>query len=137
MLTERPWGQVECLGDGGPYKVSRLTINPGQRTSLHSHRFRREVLTVVQGHVQFSIAGTVFAALEGQTIHIGYGDIHRIQNLGSTPVIVIETRIGTDCCDSDIYRYEDDYGRHQERLAQAGDVTGTCRQMAATPNEVV
>jgi mannose-6-phosphate isomerase len=47
----------------------------------------------------------------GDSIDIEIGDLHRIENIGSSHVIFIEVQTGTYFGEDDIERIEDDFGR--------------------------
>ena len=47
----------------------------------------------------------------GDSMDIEIGDLHRIENIGSTDVIFIEVQTGTYFGEDDIERIEDDFWR--------------------------
>jgi len=113
---ERPWGNFEVLYNGDDCKVKRITVYPGQRLSLQSHKKRKEDWIVVEG-----VLGVVFGEddydLTTKYIHrgnshgIGLGWIHRAFNDTQKDAVFIEIQTGTYFGEDDIVRYEDDYGR--------------------------
>jgi mannose-6-phosphate isomerase-like protein (cupin superfamily) len=110
MSDVRPWGNwEEYLAEPG-YRVKRLTVLPGKRLSLQSHAKRSEVWVIVEGEGNFTIGDSTFVASIGQVLEVPKLTIHRIQNIGSTQLTIIETQLGT-CLEEDIVRYEDDFGR--------------------------
>ena len=50
-----------------------------------------------------------------QYIYIPKGSIHRLQNLGSDDLILVEVQLGTYLGEDDIKRYQDDYNRLSEK----------------------
>ena len=98
-MVKRPWGHYEVLATGKGYKVKRLTILPGKRTSLQKHRFRDEYWTIVSG------------PQKGIRLSIPKNHKHRISNKGDKPVVYIEVQLGERCEEKDILRIADDYGR--------------------------
>lgn len=41
-IVNRPWGTYEVLDEGPNYKVKKIIVNPGHRTSLQYHEQRQE-----------------------------------------------------------------------------------------------
>jgi len=132
---KRPWGTFETLGYGQRHKIARVTLQPGQRTSLHSHLYRREVLTVLQGQLRAVINGKTFCALEGQTLHVGYGEVHRLENAGAGPVVLSEVQYGSACQEQDHTRYADEYGRLLTDRNRYNPGEGVRSQMASAMTE--
>ena len=97
------------IGDG--YKVKRLTVNPGQCTSLQFHKHRSEHWIVVQGEA------TVILGKENKTvsrngyIHIPLGIEHLLENKGEFIMQLIEVQVGDYLEEDDIVRLKDKYGR--------------------------
>ena len=52
-----------------------------------------------------------FDLLPGQHCDIAMGQIHRLANLGSEPVEIVEVQLGGYLGEDDITRLEDDFGR--------------------------
>lgn len=125
-IVNRPWGTYEVLYDGNDCKVKKITVNPGQRLSLQSHKQREEIWTIVSG------VGYVEVSMRGEYDHKGYVfekdvvDIekyakHRIKNPTgeeplpkAEPLVFIEVQLGSYFGEDDITRYEDDYGRVED-----------------------
>jgi len=129
---ERPWGRFSTVVAGQRHAVKTITVHPGHRTSLQSHRYRREIWTVVSGVMLATINGKNFSALEGQTLHVGYGEIHRIACAGVQPLTLIEVQYGSLCAEDDITRYEDDYGRVLQERCRAAPMEGIRTQIASS-----
>lgn len=116
---ERPWGEYVVLLDTPTYKVKELTVKPGARLSLQSHRHRQEHWFVAKGTAEVTVgpAGLETDELETRTLREGeYVDIprgykHRIANLGDEPMVFIEVQTGDYFGEDDNIRYEDDYDR--------------------------
>lgn len=115
----RPWGYFEVLGEGEGHKVKHLALYPGGRTSLQSHKHRREVWVVVTGSAYVTVNGAEFSALPGQVVMVGYGEVHRIENRSTGPLLLVEVQTGSSCAEDDIERFEDDYGRVMSTRARA------------------
>ena len=48
----------------------------------------------------------------GQSVYVPLGAIHRMENTGSNPIVLIEVQNGTYFGEDDIIRYEDVYARN-------------------------
>ena len=122
-------------------KVKRICLLPGQRLSLQKHAHRAEHWLVVrgtarvtlgqadgaaQGAAQGTAEGTAkdlvsgpadaltyreFDLVPGQHCDIAAGQVHRLSNLGTEPVEIIEVQMGTYLGEDDITRLHDDFGR--------------------------
>ncbi len=119
--TERPWGWYESI-DEASYgatgnKVKRIQVKPGQRLSLQKHAQRAEHWIVVRGIARITLGnpdGETWRELDlkpGQHCDIAVGQVHRLANLGSEPVEIIEVQLGSYLGEDDITRLQDDFGR--------------------------
>lgn len=111
MTKHRPWGTYEILSKGPQFQIKKITVNPGQQTSLQSHDKRSEHWIVLEGTATVTL-GTQEQILEAnETVFISVGQKHRLSNRHDTPLTLIEVQTGTYFGEDDIIRYEDDYGR--------------------------
>ena len=107
----RPWGRYEILAEGDAHKIKTIWVNPGKRLSYQRHQKRAEHWFIVQGDARITLNGNFFEMGAGDSIDIEIGDLHRIENIGSTDVIFVEVQTGTYFGEDDIERIEDDFGR--------------------------
>jgi len=107
---ERPWGWFECLDRGPLFQVKRLQIEAGQRLSLQRHRQRSEHWVVLEGGGWLEREGERFEAVQGTSLLIPQGAVHRA-TAGSTALVILEAQFGSWLAEDDIERLEDDYGR--------------------------
>ena len=107
----RPWGSYQGIDLGDRFQVKRLTVSPGSRLSLQSHRHRAEHWVVVEGVAEVTCDEQVFHLYPDQSTYIPLGAVHRLANPGSAPLHVIEVQSGDYLGEDDIERYEDVYGR--------------------------
>jgi mannose-6-phosphate isomerase-like protein (cupin superfamily) len=115
---QRPWGGFEVLAEGAGWCTKRLTISPGQRTSLQRHTGREEHWLVVEGQGQVILgrdSADSVVLKRGTKVVIQVGQWHRIANGGTQPLVIVETWMGNDLREDDIERCDDDYGRTQAR----------------------
>jgi len=112
MYSEaKPWGSFHVLEERPGYKVKRITVNPGGRLSLQSHRHRSEHWVVVNGIATATVDGAVHTLSRHKSIDIPLGAVHRLENHHSDTVDVIEVQFGDYLGEDDIIRYEDIYDR--------------------------
>jgi mannose-6-phosphate isomerase-like protein (cupin superfamily) len=107
----RPWGSFHVLDEGPGYKVKRLSVKPGGRLSLQSHRHRGEHWTVVNGTATVTVDDTVRTYTRSQSIDIPQGAKHRLENFHEGQVDIIEVQFGDYLGEDDIIRYDDVYNR--------------------------
>ncbi len=115
LTDHRPWGSFTILADESDHKVKRIVVKPGQRLSLQRHKHRREHWLVVAGLALVTRNNHKIALGPGESVDIGQGDIHRVQNDGDSDVVFIEIQLGDYFGEDDIERLEDDYGRQGTR----------------------
>ena len=107
----RPWGWFECLSLGEGYQVKKIFVKPGAALSLQSHKYRTEHWVIVKGLAKVTINEDVKLVTEGESLYVPLGALHRLENPGEIPTIIIETQIGTYLGEDDILRYNDNYSR--------------------------
>lgn len=107
----RPWGWFESLALGKLFQVKRICVKPGAALSLQSHNHRSEHWIVVEGTAKVTIDEDITLVTEGQSVYVPLGAIHRMENPGKLPMVLIEVQIGTYLEEDDIIRYEDVYAR--------------------------
>ena len=93
------------------FKVKRIVVKPQGRLSLQSHKHRAEHWTVVAGEATVTVGENVKTLTRGQSVDIGLGDHHRLENFGETDVELIEVQFGDYLGEDDIVRYDDVYQR--------------------------
>ena len=112
QLVFRPWGSYETICQGEQFQVKRIVVRCGQKLSLQMHHHRAEHWVVVSGKAQVTCGNEVFTLIENQSTYIPLGQKHRLENIGSIPLTLIEIQSGAYLGEDDIVRFEDDYGRH-------------------------
>ena len=110
-VDHRPWGWFESLVSGEKFQVKRIHVKPGGKLSLQSHRHRSEHWVVVEGKAMVTIDKIEKIVLEGESIYVPVGAIHRLQNNEIVPMVLIEIQIGSYLGEDDIIRYDDIYAR--------------------------
>ena len=107
----RPWGWFESLVVGDRFQVKRILVHPGAALSLQSHFHRSEHWIVVEGTAKVTIDDEVRLVTENQSVYLPLGCVHRMENPGKIPMVLIEVQTGAYVGEDDIVRYEDVYAR--------------------------
>lgn len=113
-ITNRPWGSYATLHhskeDG--FLLKRISVAPGRRLSLQSHQHRSEFWTVIKGCGEVTVGADVLMVGPRSSVYIPCQAKHRIENTHITDELVfVEVQVGDILEETDIQRYEDDYGR--------------------------
>jgi mannose-1-phosphate guanylyltransferase/mannose-6-phosphate isomerase len=108
----RPWGYFISIEDGSRYKVKRIYLNPRSSISLQVHKHRAEHWVVVNGEAEVVKDNETFTLSENESIYIPIGTKHRLSNKQNDPLEIIEIQTGEIIDESDIERYDDEYGRN-------------------------
>ncbi len=107
----RPWGTWEVLEAGTNYIVKKLVVLPGQSVSLQLHHKRNEHWIIVQGIATVTLDDKIKTVKQDESVYIPVETKHRIANQTNEPIIFIEVQTGEDLDETDIVRFEDQYGR--------------------------
>ena len=108
---EKPWGYFEVLFETEFSKVKILSVDPGQMLSMQMHEYRSETWYVTQGIATVTKGETTFELYPGENVVIDQKERHRVQNLGTDVLEIIEIQTGTYFGEDDIVRFQDIYGR--------------------------
>ena len=107
----RPWGSYTVLEEKDGYKIKRIVVEQGKRISLQKHFHRSEHWVVLSGSATVTINEKVFTVNPNESTYIKAGDVHRLENQGKLPLVIIETQVGEYTGEDDIVRLDDDYKR--------------------------
>lgn len=110
----RPWGSYQSIDCGPNFQVKRIIVKPGKKLSLQVHQHRSEHWVVVQGVGTVTNGSETFELNENQSTYIPAGTIHRLENMQSVDLELIEVQSGHYLGEDDIVRLEDHYGRVSE-----------------------
>ena len=109
--VHRPWGWYDSVDEAERFKVKRIMVNPGSSLSLQKHHHRAEHWIVVRGTAEITNGDKVMLLTENQSTYIPLGVVHRLANPGTLPLEIIEVQSGSYFGEDDIVRFEDTYGR--------------------------
>jgi mannose-1-phosphate guanylyltransferase/mannose-6-phosphate isomerase len=107
----RPWGFYEGLLQGERFQVKRIQVTPGAKLSLQKHFHRAEHWVVVKGTAIVTRDAETLMVRETESVYLPLGCVHRMENPGKIPLVLIEVQVGSYTGEDDIVRIEDTYGR--------------------------
>ena len=108
----RPWGTYTVLEESNGYKIKRIEVKPGSRLSLQKHFHRNEHWIVVSGTATVTVGDETRLVRPNESTYIKMGEIHRLENQGKIPVVLIEAQVGEYTGEDDIVRISDDFKRN-------------------------
>ncbi len=111
VTDTRPWGSFTVLDEGVGYKIKRIEVNPGHRLSLQMHYHRSEHWIVVSGTAKVTCDNQEIMLCSNQSTYVPQTKVHRLENPGVIPLVVIEVQNGDYLGEDDIIRFQDDYTR--------------------------
>jgi mannose-6-phosphate isomerase len=107
----RPWGSFTILEEAKGYKIKRIEVKPNHRLSLQMHHHRSEHWIVVSGTAKVTCGGKEETLTSNQSTYVPPCTLHRLENPGVIPLVMIEVQNGEYLGEDDIVRVEDDYAR--------------------------
>ncbi len=117
--VHRPWGSYTILEDEDDCKVKRLVVKPGQVLSLQLHHKRSEHWTVVSGTAKVRVGDDEFLLEANKSVYIPVETLHRLENPTDEDIALIEVQCGSYFGEDDIERFEDIYGRIDDKQASS------------------
>ena len=112
LTGHRPWGTYTVLEEAPGYKIKRIEVKPGCRLSLQKHYHRNEHWIVVSGTATVTVGDTTKYVRPNESTYIKMGELHRLENEGKIPVVLIEAQVGEYTGEDDIVRIDDDFKRN-------------------------
>lgn len=107
----RPWGYYEGIDIGERFQAKRIMVKPGAKLSLQKHHHRAEHWVVVSGYAKVTRGEDILLLQEDQSTYIPIGMKHRLENIGTGSLYLIEVQSGSYLGEDDIVRFDDDYKR--------------------------
>ena len=111
LMGYRPWGTYNILDENKGYKIKKIIVQAGKRLSLQKHFHRNEHWILLSGTATVTVGNTKKILRPNESTYIKMGEIHRLENEGKIPVVLIEVQVGEYTGEDDIVRLEDDYLR--------------------------
>ena len=115
-IVYRPWGSFDSVDEGEGYKVKRISVKPGARLSKQMHHHRAEHWVVVRGTARVFRDDEIFDLHENESVFIPLGATHYLENPSDEPLDIIEVQSGSYLGEDDIVRFDDIYGRSDEKV---------------------
>lgn len=107
----RPWGSYTVLEEGPHFKIKRIEVKQEASLSLQMHHHRSEHWVVVQGKASVFNDGKEMILEVNESTFIPAEHKHRLKNIGSEKLVMIEVQTGSYLGEDDIVRFQDVYGR--------------------------
>lgn len=107
----RPWGNWETIDVNENYVVKKITVLPKGKLSLQKHHYRSEHWIITTGEGIVTLGQTTKKCTANEHIFIPVGQVHRIENQSTSPLVFIEVQTGEILDENDIIRLEDIYNR--------------------------
>ena len=111
LTVHRPWGSYSVLLESALYKLKKISVKPGAKLSLQKHFHRSEHWIVTSGTALVTVGDKETLLKANESTYIPMGFVHRLENPGLIPLIIIEAQVGEYLKEDDIVRLEDDYNR--------------------------
>jgi mannose-6-phosphate isomerase-like protein (cupin superfamily) len=108
QTISKPWGKEEIIEKKPGEWIKKLYVDEGKRFSYQSHQNRVENWLVLFGEIEVIKDNQTYQLKEGDYLKVNQGEKHRI--IGVKPSCILEVAFG-QVSDTDIIRYQDDYGR--------------------------
>ena len=110
--VSRPWGTYTILEEGVNFKIKRIEVKPQARLSLQMHHHRSEHWVIVSGQAKVTNGEEVLLLSTNESTYIPAGHKHRLENIGTDMLVMIEVQSGAYTGEDDIVRFDDEYGRN-------------------------
>ena len=111
QTAHRPWGTYTVLEESACFKIKRIMVKPGAKLSMQMHKHRSEHWVVVSGEATVTNGDMEFTLQPNQSTYIPKTHRHRLANMGTVPLNIIEVQCGDYVGEDDIVRFDDSYGR--------------------------
>ncbi len=106
-MIEKSWGCRETLTTDNRFQVRRIVVEPGQTQSLQCHMNRAEHWVVVAGTAKVTIEEQNRLVSENESIYVPTGAVHKLENPGLLPMVLIAVQTGCYLDDDAIIRCDE------------------------------
>jgi mannose-1-phosphate guanylyltransferase len=103
MFAEKSWGSFRVLDVEKESLIIKVTLNPGHRMNYHSHLYRNEIWTVINGNGRTIVDGIERVVGVGDVIVMPAGSKHTV--IAESELKMIEVQIGQDIHVRDKQKY--------------------------------
>lgn len=109
--VHRPWGTYTILEEGLGFKIKRIEVKPSASLSLQMHHHRSEHWVVVSGAAKVVNDEQTLLLNTNESTFIPAEHKHRLENIGTEVLVIIEVQTGSYLGEDDVVRFDDIYGR--------------------------
>ena len=102
---DRTWGWYERIAVRPGYQVKQIVVRPRRALSLQSHQHRAEHWIILSGTAHVTVAEAEQALEAEGYVFVPQGAVHRLENRGEVPLVLVEVQVGSYLGDDDITRY--------------------------------
>lgn len=103
-FAEKSWGTYSVMDAQDGSMTIKVTLNKGSKMSYHSHDYRDEVWTVIEGQGQAIIDGMEQMLATGDVVSIAAGCKHTV--MAVTDLKLIEVQIGESISVEDKHKFD-------------------------------
>ena len=107
----RPWGFYISIEESNIWQIKKIEVNPMAALSLQMHNHRSEHWIVLEGTAQVQVDEEIKLLSKNESVYIPIASKHRLSNPSEEPLVLIEVQTGSYLGEDDIIRFEDIYGR--------------------------
>jgi mannose-6-phosphate isomerase len=100
----RYWGNVEVIEEGENYRISRVEIKPRHGIKPQIHYHRNEHWVVVSGVAKVTCGDEEVLLGHNQSTYVPAATLHKVENPGSIPLVILEIQNGEYLGEDDIER---------------------------------
>lgn len=115
-VISKPWGLEFRVFADNLYDVWKLTLLPGNSTSMHCHPRKETALLCLAGTGKISFANNSYTISSGDVAYIPKGVFHATENIGESSLELVEVESPRN--KFDLVRIADRYGRSGKRYEQ-------------------
>lgn len=111
MYEEKRWGEYKVYdysqyADGTRSLTKHVTINAGCAQDYQVHRYKDEVITVVNGQGELVMDGCIIRLMRGDTISIRRGQKHAIRAFQDLHLISVQISEGDTSGDTEVLNWQ-------------------------------
>lgn len=99
LIQYYPWGMRRTLYKSTDYRITKVSVYVGSEVSTHTHKEFSETYTLLQGYARVRIGSIIEEYARNNTVYCPAGRAHRIENIGTSELVFLETRIGSGLLD--------------------------------------
>ncbi len=103
FFEKKRWGKYSVIDYGKGFLIKHLYIDKGKEISYQSHKYRKEIWTIISGKGTVTINDSTISIKSGDSVTIEIGDKHKIY--AEEDLMMVETQLGRILEESDIERY--------------------------------